>query len=139
MGFSSSRYDRQIEDKRRWKVHPIWRGIGCILLVVVPVISFLLARFYMAYVDLLPLPNELLRPVILPFYNSGLVDRTIYRINNFLSGRLLIGDIFFTIIFMALGFGVLSIIYGAIYRVIGPPRYGPLDAPEQKRKRRRTY
>lgn len=139
MGFSSTRYDRKPEDKRRWKVHPIWRGIGCILLIVVPIVSFFLARFYMAYVNIFPLPRELLRPVILPFYNIAVIDKIIYRINDFFGGQLLYGDLFFTIIFIALGFGVLSIIYGMIYRMIGPPRYGPLDAPEQKRNRRRSY
>lgn len=139
MGFSSTRYGRQAVEERRQQIHPIWRGIGCILLFLVPIISFFLARYFMANSGLIPLPIELSKPVILSFYNLGPVDSIIYRINDAFNGELLYGDLFFTIIFMVLGFGVLSIAYGIIYRIIGPPRYGPLDAPEAERSKRRTY
>jgi hypothetical protein len=138
MGFSSARYGRQAVEEKRRKIHPIWRGIGCVLLFLVPIISFYLARLFMA-AAIVPLPIELSKPVILSFYNIGPIDSTIYRINEVFNGELLYGDLFFTIIFMVLGFGVLSIVYGIIYRLIGPPRYGPLDAPEAERKQRRTY
>lgn len=139
MGFSSARYGRQAVEEKRRVIHPIWRGIGCVLLFLVPIISFFLARFFMDNSELVPLPNELSKPVILSFYNVGPIDSIIYRINNVFNGELLYGDLFFTIIFMVLGFGVLSIVYGIIYRLIGPPRYGPLDAPEAERKQRRSY
>lgn len=136
MGFSTSRYDRRTTD-RRWKVHPIWRGIGCILLILVPFLSFFLARFFMASVDILPLPVQLLKPVIFSYYENAYVDRIVYRVNDFLNGRLLYGELFFTVIFMVLGFGLLSIIYGVFYRLLGPPRYGPLDVPPIKKSERR--
>jgi hypothetical protein len=136
MGFSSARYDQK-PDKRPWKVHPIWRGIGCILLIVVPILSFIFARFFMTSVNWFPMPIELLRPVIFSYYGSVPIDSIIYRINDFLNGRLLYGDLFFTVIFAALAFGVLSIGYGTLYRLIGPPRYGPLDSPPVKQRRSR--
>jgi hypothetical protein len=138
MGFSSARYDRK-PTERRWKVHPIWRGIGCVLLLFVPFLSFIIARFFMASVKILPLPVELLKPVIFSYNGTDSIDRILYRINDFLNGRLLYGELFFTIIFMVLGFGLLSIIYGVLYRLFGPPRYGPLDAPPMKRDNRRRY
>lgn len=32
-----------------WRVHPIWRGIGCMLLIVIPVIAFGLAETLMSF------------------------------------------------------------------------------------------
>lgn len=32
-----------------WRVHPIWRGIGCMLLIVIPIIAFGLAETLIAY------------------------------------------------------------------------------------------
>jgi hypothetical protein len=137
MGYSSARYDRSGSDQRPWKVHPIWRGIGCILLIVVPILSFFLARFFMQNVKWLAMPLALLRPVVISYTGNVPIDNIIFQMNGFLGGRLSYGDLFFTVIFMVLGFGVLSIFYGIIYRLIGPPRYGPLDSPPAKRIRHR--
>jgi len=41
-----------------------------------------------------------------------------------------------TILLLVIGFGVLIIAYSAMYRVVGPPKYGPLDAPPPKRSRK---
>jgi hypothetical protein len=32
-----------------WRVHPIWRGIGCLLLIVTPIIAFGLAETLVSY------------------------------------------------------------------------------------------
>lgn len=32
-----------------WRLHPIWRGIGLILLILIPVISFGLAEIFLDY------------------------------------------------------------------------------------------
>lgn len=32
-----------------WRVHPIWRGVGCILLIVVPIIAFGLSETLIDY------------------------------------------------------------------------------------------
>lgn len=42
-----------------------------------------------------------------------------------------------TLLLLVVGYGVLIIIYSALYRVVGPPRYGPLDAPPPKRSRKK--
>jgi hypothetical protein len=31
--------------KEKSKIHPVWRGIGCIMIVVIPLISYLAASF----------------------------------------------------------------------------------------------
>jgi hypothetical protein len=40
---------RQSRGPFPWRVHPIWRGIGCMLLIVTPVIAFGLAETLIAY------------------------------------------------------------------------------------------
>lgn len=34
-----------------WRVHPIWRGIGCLLLILIPIISYGLAELLLAWLD----------------------------------------------------------------------------------------
>jgi hypothetical protein len=41
-------------------------------------------------------------------------------------------DALLFVIFTALGFGLLSVLYSFMYRLVGPPRYGPYDAPQIK-------
>jgi len=103
--------------QRPWKIHPIWRGIGCLLMLIIPVMSYAGA---VILVDLnqennwLPTPAELSQPVTLPLV--GTVD-------NFYSVAAM------TILLTIIGFGLVTIIYSMIYSAVGPPRLGPLDAP----------
>jgi hypothetical protein len=49
------------------------------------------------------------------------------------------GKIFFTFVFLFLGYGVLSILYSIMYRIVGPPRYSELDARPMPAPKRRRY
>jgi hypothetical protein len=40
---------RQSRGPFPWRVHPIWRGIGCLLLIVAPVVAFGLADTLITY------------------------------------------------------------------------------------------
>jgi len=44
-------------------------------------------------------------------------------------GQVLIADIALTIVLIVIGFGILTVVYAIFFRLIGPPRYGPLDSP----------
>jgi len=37
------------------------------------------------------------------------------------------------IILLVIGFGLLTVLYALMFRLFGPPTYGPLDAPPQRR------
>lgn len=108
----------------RWNVHPIWRGIGCIFMLLLPVMSFVGAyliireNFRQGWVAL---PASLLRSFSIPSF-----------------GTVYLADIALTLVFIIMGFGILTVGYAFLYRLIGPPRFGPLDAPPLK-KRRRLY
>ena len=122
-----SRYDYQsrIQKQRPWKVHPIWRGIGCLLIIMIPVMSYagavLLVRENMQQ-GWIPMPYELARPVTIP-----LVGAVSYLYAYLLAAGVL----------AVLGFASVTVIYSLMYSRMGPPRFGPTDAPSEEHRRRR--
>jgi hypothetical protein len=123
MGKYYSQYRRPPRPERKWRVHPIWRGIGCIMLVVIPLVSWALAGIFVE-------ANREGKWLDVP---SGLS-------NQFISSDLVV-TLLVTLVIAILLFGAYSIFYMLIYRLFGPPALGPLDAPPEKRrvsKRRRA-
>ncbi len=86
-----------------WRVHPIWRGIGCAFLVIIPVISLGLSDMLLARFEE-PLPEFLARPMILPGFGEA---------ENFL------GRIFIAIIISIVLFVLLSVLGSILYSVLG--------------------
>jgi hypothetical protein len=123
----------QKEFKRPYDVHPIWRGIGCIMMILVPVLSIVTA---MVIIDEglkrgWPLPPEMLGFIQFPplTYQIPVVNnfaRTISSVPN------LMGIIVFSLFILIVASGLVSFLYSAIYRMFGPPRYTALDAPETR-------
>jgi hypothetical protein len=127
------------QEERRWNVHPIWRGIGCIMILLIIVMAYALAKEFVDYnerTSKLALPKEIYRPVnisqlkYVPALNEG------GTVNKFLA-HIKYGYVIFTLIFMFLGLSAFSFIYSAIYRFSGPPRYTPLDSPPVGKPRKR--
>jgi len=122
-------YERKAPPRRN-DPHPIWRGIGCLIMLIVPVLSFGIST---SLVQLAPslgiqLPVELLGRPLMPefmFLVPGLVGilNWIQSLDNLYA--ILVGTFTFTILLA----GVLALAYAVIYRVIGPARYTELDAP----------
>ena len=96
-------------------VHPVWRGIGCFLLILLPIVAFagakslVQANFTQRWVQM---PAELGISFVVPVV-----------------GRVLYADLAVTVILIVIGFALLTVVYAIIYRIIGIPRYGPLDSP----------
>jgi hypothetical protein len=111
--------------ERPWEIHPIWRGIGCLMGVLIPIIAYaasvLLVEANMTE-GWVPAPFELIQTVEVPMI--GPVEH-------------LFANLIVTVLLSLVGFGLLTILYSILYSVVGPPRYGPLDAPPQKPRRRR--
>ncbi len=104
------------KNERPWDIHPIWRGIGCIFLFLVPVMSYLSATLIIqANIEnkWVPIPEELVGPEQIPF---------------------LFANLLVTLLIMVAVFGVLFIIYSIVYQSLGPPKYGPTDAPPPRKK-----
>lgn len=129
MGFAVNKYRREREP-RRWKINPVWRGIGCVILLIIPIMSWYGTKFFLQSNRQIALPAELLKTFTIPFTHVAQIDQIIRSINNYADlHNLIYGQFFFTIILMFIGFGILSVIYAILYRVVGPPRYGPFDVP----------
>jgi hypothetical protein len=108
-----------------WTIHPIWRGIGCLMMILIPIMAYAGATLLVqANVDQrwVPLPPELSRTVNVPFLGDV---------------RYLMANLVLAVFLSLVGFGVLTAVYSLVYRVLGPPQYGPLDAPPIHRNVRR--
>jgi hypothetical protein len=104
--------------RRPWAVHPIWRGIGCLILLIGPIVALAAAHLILdmnqerAWVAV---PPEFSTPFTLPGAD--------YTITHFF------GDLLVAVVILLIGFALVMIIYSIIYSILGPSRYGPLDAP----------
>lgn len=120
--------------------HPIWRGIGCLLLVIVPVISFGLAliTFESALARQWPIPDEFLGNPDLPnfLYRSQALIPLLTAITSVTN---LYGYLAFTLVYMIILGGTLSFLYAVLYRMVGPPTYGPMDMPPPRGIRVKRY
>jgi hypothetical protein len=131
--YSSSSTQRESSISKPKQPHEIWRGIGCLMILVIPAISIAAGYLTVTYAldHRWPIPYELLGTPHLPeiiYKSTGL--QTIFvpltRIPNFYANALA------SILYMVVISGLISIIYAVVYGMIGPSRYGPTDAPPPK-------
>ena len=117
-------YTRQVVKERPWDVHPIWRGIGCVLIILIPIMAY-------AGAVLLIRQNNINNWVSLP------PELNMTYVIAYLGFKINFSEVSATILLMFIGFGALVILYSFMYSLIGPSRYGPLDSPPIKRKPRK--
>ncbi len=117
-------------DARPYKIHPVWRGIGCVMIILVPIMAWVAAEELVKFgwAQGWSIMGELSGRLTLPgiFYSLPVISslaNALSRIANFPAQML-----FFVLLLIAFS-GILSFIYAVIYRVIGPPRYTQIDAP----------
>ena len=130
MGYNKFQYER----KEGPKMNPLWRGVGCIIMVALPLITLgltALATPPIAATNLVPL--SLLGHVNFNdwvFKVPGLSEAA-----SFLRGidNLWLGVMVYFIILILIT-GIASLIYVSVLQVIGPPRYSEKDAPPSKYK-----
>jgi hypothetical protein len=125
-----STYNRQPPKPRNLGVHPVMRGIGCIMMIVVPILAYGIAMLLVNYGSShgWPIPaNWYGPPTIHPLL---LRLRGLQPIWDFLrlQNNLIANLIFAVAIAIVIG-GIMSIIYGYMYSIFGPPQYGPTDVP----------
>lgn len=125
--YSSSPSSR--EDKERMREpHPIWRGIGFVMLVIGPVVAFALSDLLIRYARTknVNIPVELSTAAIdIPVYGP-VVD--LYAV------LILAGAITLVI------FGLFAIINAAVYRASSGKTYRVFESePKQYKKKRKLY
>ena len=134
MGKHSSKSRRQASPERN-QVPALVRGIGCITMVIIPILSYGIAVYWIE--KGLPgsalIPPSLLGPPNIPafFLNSqylGGIARFVHS-QNALSANLL-----FALAFTMIMGGLMSVVYGYVYSLFGPSKYGPTDVPPPRVK-----
>lgn len=110
--------------------HPIWRGIGCFAILIIPVISYGLAILLVGYAleRGISIPVELLGYPVMPDWLFG-VPGLVGALSWIQSQPNLYAYLIATFFMMLVVSGTFSFIYAIMYRFIGPPRYTRLDAP----------
>ena len=135
MGFSSQQYRKEQQEKR-WKINPAWRGIGCILFLIIPVMAWVGAGMVLQSYHNLPLVGEMNQLVAVPYTRIPQIDQIIFPINHYFATiDFRSGQLFLTILLLFIGYGLMALLYAILYKVAGPPRYGPFDIPPDAMKR----
>jgi len=125
-------------EERPWKVHPAWRGIGCFLIILVPIMAWFGSIVFIENNTFVPIPRDFTRVVRIGMTDIPQINQVIYWFNSKMIEYGISGAIiFFWLAFIFLGFGLLAILYGIMYKFIGPPRYGPYDVPPLQKGPRR--
>src|SRR5688572_3104846 len=121
-----------------YKIHPAWTGIGCLMIVIVPIMSWAASveLIKLAKAQGWPVMRQLSGYVRLPeaLYTTPILDRVANYISSIPDFSAL--ALFFLVILLLLS-GILSFTYAAVYRVIGPPRYTSEDAPAPRVRTKR--
>lgn len=123
---------------RPYTIHPVWRGIGFLMMVLVPVMAGAAAvimkdlGFQLGWPFLYELTGTIRLPEV--FYAIPVIRNIAYWISSIANLRAIL--LFFAL-FVIVFSGIMSLLYAMIYRLIGPPQYTPLDAPAEKIRARR--
>ncbi|GAB4491726.1 MAG: hypothetical protein Fur0016_02280 [Anaerolineales bacterium] len=123
---------------RPYTIHPVWRGIGFLMMVLVPIMAGAAAvvltdlGFQMKW----PFMYELTGTIRLPdiFYSIPVIRNIAVWVSSIANLRAIL---LFFVLFLIVFSGILSVLYALLYRMFGPPRYTPLDAPASKTKVKR--
>ena len=126
----------QKELPKKNQTHEIWKSLGCLMMLIVPIISIASAYEIVNWIitiDRRYIPYQLRgipRPPDFVYNSDGLlaIFKFITGYENFYAIAIA------SILFMILIGGLISMVYAAVYSRVGPSRYGPLDAPPQKVK-----
>ncbi len=103
-------FNRRVAKEPAPAVHPIWRGIGCILIIVIPAISYLITSILInnqTTISWFDIPQDLVVPA--------------------LNDPLLIVKIFYTAVFSLLIFFLIALVTFTLDRIINPKKKGPYD------------
>jgi hypothetical protein len=131
-------YKKQPPIPRNVGVHPVMRGIGCIMIVLVPILAYGSADLLVEYGvgQGWPIPREWLGRVTIHPLLLGMKNLEPFW-NFLLAQNNLLANLAFAVAIMVLLGAVMSVIYGYVYSIFGPPRYGPQDAPPMRVKVKR--
>lgn len=113
--------------KPKWTIHPIWRGIGLIAMILIPIMAYLSAQVFFQYAPISWLqmfPPGAYENFVIPYLDIRVPFN--------------LGTVIMTFIFMFILFAVFTIFYALFMKIAGPSKYGPTDVPPIRRKTRKS-
>lgn len=114
---SYQRESTREEREARRQIHPVWRGVGFALMILIPILSYAATEVILtrnATANWFPLPTDLAASRGDFLYNG---DPWLYL------------KIILTVTIMLVLYGIFTLLTFIITSIFAPPRYGPLDAP----------
>jgi hypothetical protein len=122
-------YARKSQKPKNRDIHPIWRGIGFMMMIILPIMS---------YFGMLLVMQENFKNSWIRIPASVMVPKTSWVFAVIPDSFLYVKIVIFLII-LTLLFAILMFFNFVVYALFGPKRYGPLDAPPLERKPRKKY
>jgi hypothetical protein len=124
MGRDSWRFAQHEQERaKKRRMSPVWRGVGCLMMVVLGLIAYFLSGWFLeqnAIEKWLYIPPELMKPPALDFLPAGVLL------------QLVVG--FFTLLF---SYGLVSLVYAILFPIeLGETDVAPLKMSDVKRQRR---
>jgi hypothetical protein len=114
---------------------PVWRGIGCLLILIVPVLAWILASLtvQLAMEARVQLPYQLMGYAVMPAL-LWQVPALIPALHFIETQPHLYMTLLVAILFVIALSALLSVTYAIAYRFVGPSRLGPYDEPQPRMK-----
>lgn len=134
MGKYSSNSRRRAAPERN-QIPAAVRGIGCITFVLIPLLSYGLAVYWIqqGWPGAALIPPNLLGAPNLPAWMSQ--SPTLSGLATFLENQNnLSANLIFALAISIIISGFMAIVYGYVYSMFGPPKYGPTDVPPPRVK-----
>jgi len=131
-------YFQKAQAPQKKEIHPVWRGIGLLIMLITPIISIaasiLLLDFGLS--QQWPFLSQL--DGYLRFSNIFYQIAFVRDVANYISSVPYFKALMvFFVACMMLFSSAFALINAILYRAFGPPRYGPLDAPAPRVKTKR--
>ncbi len=112
MGKYQSYSTRESSSPQQREIHPIWRGVGLVLIILTPILS---------YAGSLVLLEE--------NQKNGWVAIPRELIVSGFSDSLILVKVLVTLVLMVFLYGLFSMVTFILVRAFAPPQYGPYDVP----------
>jgi hypothetical protein len=123
----------QKELPKKNQTHEIWKNLGCLMMVLIPIISIAAG-----YETVNWMVENHIKGIPVQWLGIPRLPAFIYRSSGLKTLFLWMTDIpnlyayaAASILYMVIISSVVSVAYTTVYSMIGPSRYGPLDAPPQ--------
>lgn len=134
--YNSYQQHKELPAKR--EVHPVWRGIGCLIMIISPVISWAAASLLLEVAKLQKWPFVYELGGYLRFPDIFYQIPGVLVVANYISSIVYLKALLLFFVLMLIAFsGVFAVLNAILYRAFGPPRYTRLDEPAPRVKTKR--